>query len=155
MLTNFEKDRQAAKEAEAIVLNFLSAKMDGYTFTDVSESRGCLLRGDILAECGGAQIYIEVKDDSRIAETKNVLVEDAVYYHSSGNLQKYQSTADIYAVVSKAERKIYFFNHYKLKKIAKYAPSCTIAHEEQTTYCNLVHITDAKRIGALIGVATY
>lgn len=155
MLTNFEKDRLAAKEAEQIVLNFLSSGLPQYKFKDVSESRGYLLRGDIVAYLDNMQLFIEVKDDSCIATTRNILVEDAVYYHSSGNLQKYQSTADIYAVVSKSERKIYFFNHYKLKKIAKYAPSRTIAHEEQTTYCNLVHLTDAKRIGALIGAAAY
>ena len=71
------------------------------------------------------------------------------------NVQKYQSSADVYAVVSKEERKIYFFNHEKLKKLAKFAPARTIAHEEQTTYCNLVSLDDTRRTGAFLGVAEY
>lgn len=155
MIRNFEKDRQAAKEAENIVLNFLTIGLPHYRFEDISESIGCLLRGDIVAYCGDIQVYIEVKDDKRIAETKRVLVEDAVYYHSSGNLKKYESTADIYAVVSRSENKIYFFNHEKLKKLSKFAPSRTIPHEDQTTYCNLVDLDSARRTKALIGVGSY
>ena len=155
MLSNFEKDRLAAKEAEQIVLNFLSTGLPQYQFKDVSESRGCLLRGDIVAYLDNMQLFIEVKDDSCIATTHNVLVEDAVYYHSSGNVQKYQSSSDVYTVVSKEERKIYFFNHEKLKKLAKFAPARTIVHEEQTTYCNLVSLDDTKRTGAFLGVAKY
>ena len=155
MLSNFENDRLAAKEAEQIVLNFLSVGFPQYQFKDVSESRECFHRGDIVAYLDNMQLFIEVKDDSCIATTHNVLVEDAVYYHSSGNVQKYQSSADIYVVVSKEERKIYFFNHGKLKKLAKFAPARTIAHEEQTTYCNLVSLDSTRRTGALLGIAEY
>lgn len=156
MLTNFEKDRQAAKQAELIVLKFLQNTMNDYTYIDVSESTGCLLKGDICAQhINGAQIFIEVKDDSCIANTHNVLVESSVLYHSSGYDKPYNNTADIYAVVSQIERKIYFFNHNKLKKLAKFAPERIIRHEEQTTYCNLVALSEAARAGALIGTITY
>lgn len=155
MLTNFEKDRQAAKEAEQIVFNFLASGLKDFTITNVSESKGCLLKGDILAECGGAQFFIEVKDDSRINETHNILFEEAVYYKWSGATQRNEIDTDIYAVVSKAENKIYFFNFRKLKKLAKFAPSRTIPHEEQTTYCKLIDLEATKRSGAYLGTGAY
>ena len=60
-----------------------------------------------------------MKDDSRIADTQNILCEDAVYYKESGRYVKgnMYSDYDIYAVVSKKEKVIYFFDFAKLKEI--------------------------------------
>ena len=56
--------------------------------------------------------FIEVKNDSRIADTGNVLCEEEVYYkkndyYGKGNMY---SNADVFAIVSKQNQKIYFIN---------------------------------------------
>ena len=156
MIRNFDKDRQAAREAEKIVFSQLSSLLEGYTVKDLTDKSEYYLKGDLVAvAANGDYIFIEVKDDKCIADTRNILVEKEVYYHSSGITQKYNSTADVYAVVSRSENKIYFLDHYKLKRFAEFAPSRTIPHEDQTTYCSFVSLGDAKYRGILLGELTY
>lgn len=80
------------------------ASTDKYTFEDVSDLPQYYHKGDIKATCleDGREIFIEVKDDSRIHQTKNILCEDEVYYKDAdywapGNME---SDYDIYVIVS-------------------------------------------------------
>jgi hypothetical protein len=65
----------------------------------------------------GKEIMIEVKDDSKIAETQNVLCEEEVYYDNIQDFVKgnFHSDYEIYCVVSKAERKVYVMDFSILK----------------------------------------
>lgn len=156
MLLNFKEDLEKAKEAEQIVANYLQAS--GYEVQDVSRQPEYYYKGDLrVVLASGEEIYIEVKDDSRIAETKNILCEEENYYkdgnyYGKGNMcSKY----DIYAVVSKTEQKIYWLNFSKLKEIYKRGEYKIIDHPAQTTYCYLLPLYRAKQWGALIETTKY
>lgn len=116
-LTTFYKDLEAAKPAEQLVLNLLASS--GYEVEDVSDIREYYNKGDIkLVLPTGKTFFIDVKDDSRIAETGNVLCEYAVHfkendYYCKGDMEK---DYDILAVVSKGEQKVYFIDFNILKR---------------------------------------
>ena len=148
MLKGFKEDLANAKDAEKIVREVFTSLTDKYQFEDVSEDRSCYYKGDIKAvsvsnnEC----IYIEVKDDSRIAETGNILCEVEVYYkecdyYGKGNME---CDYDIYTIVSKQERKIYVLDFKELKRIHKWGTFREIDHPAQTTYCYLLPLGMAK-----------
>lgn len=103
-MKDFYKDLCAAKPAEQLVLNKLSSLTTDWVFTDVSNQREYFYKGDILATAadGSKQLFIEVKNDSRIADTGNILCETEVYnkdgnYYIQGNMS---NDTDIYAIVS-------------------------------------------------------
>jgi hypothetical protein len=75
----------------------------GYQVFDVADDPQFYHRGDLLISLPTGDRFVEVKDDSRIADTGNILLEDAVYYKESGRLVpgNLHSDYDIYAVVSK------------------------------------------------------
>lgn len=156
MATNFERDLAAAKDAEQIVKRVIAAA--NYEVFDVSEDPQCYHKGDLLVKTLDGERYVEVKDDSRIADTGNILCEEEVYYKENditvkGNMY---SDYDIYAVVSKKERKIYFFDFKKLKEIyKKYGTPKIIAHPAQESFCFLLEKCRARQFGALIKVVEY
>jgi hypothetical protein len=81
MLVNFNADLAKGKRAEQIVKEVFTSLTDKYTFKDVSNISSCYHRGDILAlAANGQEVYIEVKNDEVIHETKNILCEEEVYY---------------------------------------------------------------------------
>jgi hypothetical protein len=66
------------------------------------------------------------------------------------------SDYDIYAVVSKKERRIYFFDFCKLKEIyKKYGTPKVIAHPAQESFVFLLEMCRAKQFGALITTVNY
>ena len=89
MLGNFYQDLAKARGAERLVRETFAALTNDYTFEDVSNEREYFYRGDIKAiAADGREIFIEVKDDSRIQETHNVLCETAIYYYERGEYGK-------------------------------------------------------------------
>ena len=103
MLTNFYKDLEEAKIAEAIALEQLQAYYDYWILEDVSNVKECRYLGDIKAtDFSGSTYYIEVKDDSRIADTKNILCEEENYINETNSFIKGNMSCkgDIYAIVS-------------------------------------------------------
>ena len=158
MLTNFNRDLAKAKTAEQIALNVLSSYYDGWLLEDVSNDRECFYKGDIKAiyPCGNVQ-YIEVKDDSRIADTKNILCEECNYikdgdYFIKGNMS---GSGDLYVIVSQQERKLYILDYKRLREIYTKGDYKIIQHPQQVTYCYLLELCRAKQWGALIEVITY
>lgn len=157
MLSNFQADLAAAKQAEQIVQSVIAAA--GYKVFDVADDPQFYHKGDLQIQLPTGELrYVEVKADSRIADTRNILLEDEVYYKETdeyvpGNIHgKY----DIYAVVSQSERKIYFFDFAKLKEIGKkYGTYKKIQHPEQFSYCYLLEICRASQFGALITKINY
>ena len=131
MLVNFKTDLVRGHRAEQIVKDVFTALTNDYTFEDVSNTPSCYHKGDILATAAnGKQTYIEVKNDSRIAETKNVLCEEEVYmydgdYYNKGSMY---SDYEIYCVVSEPEHKIYVFDFKILKEHYKSGEFKRIKH---------------------------
>ena len=103
MLKDFKRDLEAAKQAEQIALEVLSGYYAGWQLEDVSDNRSCFYLGDLKATTtSGAVKYIEVKDDSRIADTQNILCEEENYIKDSNSFIRgnMSSQGDIYCIVS-------------------------------------------------------
>lgn len=158
MVDTFYRDLEIGKAAEDIVLNVFSALDDKHSFVPIGDNPMYYYKGDILAlDSEGKEIYIEVKNDSRIADTKNVLCEEEVYYkrhdyYGRGNMD---SDCDIYAVVSEEQRKIYVIDFKVLKSNYRKGEYKEIQHPQQTTYCYLLNINMIKKFGGLIDVVNY
>ena len=153
MVSNFWEDLALAKGAEDIVREKFSSLTDKYTFVDVSSQKEYFHKGDIKAiAADGREIFIEVKSDSRIAQTQNVLCEEEVFYFATGELIKgnFYSDYEIYTVVSKDERKIYVMDFSILKEHYKSGTFKAIKHWEQTTYCYLCSLAQVRSWGAMI-----
>lgn len=146
-----------AKTAEKTVLDVFSKIAPQYNFTDVSNDRRYFYRGDILTIAkDGREIGIEVKQDSRIWETGNVLCEEKVLFFDSGMAQgNMHSNYDIYCVVSPQKRRIWVFDFAIMKKLYKNGRYIEIQHEEQVTFAYLVSIDYFDRNGALIAIVDY
>lgn len=155
MLKDFNRDLAIGKRAEVIVYNLLSSL--GYHVEDVSNNCLFYYSGDLKVIDKDKEYFIEVKNDSRIVDTGNVLCEIEVYYKNSGYYGKgnMDSDCDIYTVVSEVDSKVYFIDFSILKKIYKYGEYKEIEHKQQTTYCYLLPIGVIKKMGGLIGVVDY
>ena len=80
----FLKDLLKAHKAEELVREALASLTDVYKFEVVADNKEYYHKGDIKAtDADGNEIMIEVKDDSRIGETGNILCEESVYYYES------------------------------------------------------------------------
>lgn len=158
MVSNFWSDLAQAKKAEDLVREVFASLTDKYTFIDVGSQREYFKKGDIKAiAADGREIFIEVKDDSRIAETQNLLCEEECYYYFSGDWAKgnFYSDYQIYCVVSKAEQKIYVMDFNVLKKHYKSGRFKQIKHSEQITYCYLCPLDEVRSWGAMIAEVNY
>lgn len=158
MLSNFFSDLRQAQSAEILVRDVFANLSSDYTFTCVGDQREYWYKGDVKATApDGREIFIEVKNDSRIWETHNVLCEEEVYYcdgdyYGKGNMQ---SNYDIYVVVSQHDKKIYVIDFKVLKAIYKKGIYKTIAHAQQTTYCYLLALSQIKKHGGMIAELEY
>ena len=158
MVENFYRDLAFGQEAEQIVREVFSSLDDSRTYEDVGSNPFYYHTGDIkVTDQNGEVRYIEVKNDSRIADTGNVLCEDEVYYKkhdylTNGNMH---SNYDIYAVVSKEQRKIYVLDFKVLKKNYRKGSFKVIEHPQQCSYVYLLNINDIDRFGGLITVVNY
>lgn len=159
MLKDFKKDLVIGKRAEKIVLDKLSSLTTDYNFTDVSRDYIYYDIGDIRAtnKKTGKDLYIEVKNDSRIAETHNVLCEREVYYESTGKykLGNMSCCGDIYIIVSESERKLYILDYKLLRKNYRKGIEKKIRHSQQTTYGYLCELALIKEWGALLYTIDY
>lgn len=158
MVSDFYSDLEQAREAEQIVLDTFAAMSDKYDFIPVGSNPAYYYKGDILAIGeDGREIGIEVKDDSRIAETYNILCEEEVYYKScdyygKGNMS---SNYDVYCIVSRQEKKIYVIDFSILKANYRKGEFKEIKHPQQITYCYLLNIGQIKSLGGLIATVHY
>lgn len=157
MLKKFKEDLAAAKEAEQITKTAIAAA--GYKVFDVADQPEFYHKGDLQIQLPTGELrYVEVKDDSRISDTQNILCEDEVYFKESGRSVKgnMYSDYDIYAVVSKKDNLIYFFDFSKLKEIYKrYGMFKRIHHPEQYSDCYLLELCRAIQFKALIAKINY
>jgi hypothetical protein len=158
MINNFYSDLEKGKTAEKIVLDTFSALTTNYLFDDVSNYKGFYYRGDIRAiSADGREIFIEVKNDSRIADTGNVLCEEEVYYKEAGycGIGNMDCDSDIFAVVSQKEKKIYVIDFKVLKENYRKGEYKEINHPQQITYCYLCGLYQIKAWGGLLAIVDY
>ena len=152
----FLTDLAAAKEAEQITRNKLSSL--GYEVEDISDIKEYYYKGDIrLTDKSGKQYYLEVKDDSRIADTYNVLCEYEVYWKENGYSAKgnMYCDSDYYCVVSKQKKTIYVIDFKILKQIYKKGEHKVIKHAKQDTWCYLLPLYLIKRYNGLVAELHY
>lgn len=159
MVSTFFKDLNEARKAEHFVCELLSSSYsDKYSFREVGSEREFYSKGDIEATApNGEKIYIEVKNDSRIGETRNILCEEAVYYKRENTEVKgnMYSNYEIYCILSESEQKIYFIDFKELRKTYRFGRACKVDHPEQITYCYLLPLFFLERSGGLLGVINY
>lgn len=158
MVSTFFKDLDEARKAEHFVCELLSSYSNKYSFREVGSEQEFYNKGDIEASApNGEKIYIEVKNDSRIGETHNILCEEAVYYKREGIKVKGNMYSDyeIYCILSESEQKIYFIDFKELMKIYRFGRAREIEHPEQITYCYLLPLSFLEKSGGLLGVINY
>lgn len=159
MLDNFYRDLAIGRQGEDIVREVFSSLDSERIYEAVADNPLFYHTGDIKVthkETGEVR-YIEVKTDSVIHKTGNVLCEDEVYYKKhdysvDGNMH---SNYDIYAVVCKEQREIYVIDFRVLKKNYRRGSFKIIEHPQQISYVYLLNINEIKRLGGLIAVVKF
>lgn len=158
-MSKFREDLEAAREAEYLVLELLRGATDAFTFDYVGDNRAYFHKGDIVAtdNATGDVFYLEVKDDSRIGDTHNILCEERVEYYNydlsvRGNIY---NAFDIYIVVSKQQREIYILDGKVLKTNYKKGIKKYIQHKEQATDAYLLPLDVMREAGGLIATIGY
>lgn len=159
MLRDFQKDLASARAAELLVLEKLRELAPDWELHDVASEREFRYKGDIFAvsKKDKRALFIEVKDDSRIAETGNILCEEESYIKDDDRYIKgcmYCDT-DIYCIVSQQSRKIYFIEFKTLKENYRKGEFKVIKHSDQDTYCYLLPLGAVKRKGGLLAEIEY
>ena len=85
MLTQFDKDLQQARRAEYLALSILQEYDKERSYSFVGDQREYYHKGDIKAVAADGTIsFFEIKNDSRIGETHNVLCEDGNLFFNTG-----------------------------------------------------------------------
>lgn len=158
-LPEFLEAVKAAKPSEYLVAKEFAARNPEWITENVGDIRKYFYKGDIKItnKNSGEVRFIEVKNDSRIAQTQRVLCEEYVSYKSEDQIKDgcMYSDYDIYAIVSESERKIYYIDFKKLKEFYKMGEYKEIPHRAQTTYCYLVDLQLIAKKGALMGITNY
>lgn len=159
MCKQFLLDLARGHKAEDKVREVLASLTDEYTFIDVADDREYFHKGDIKAVgADGKVIMIEVKDDSRIGDTGNILCEESVYYYETNTEHKgnFYSDYEIYCVLNQPTQTMYIFDFKKLKEIYKQAGNYTVLrHAIQESEVYLLPIGSAKKAGALLHTIKY
>lgn len=158
--SDFERDLDIGRTAELIALAQLPSVYPQYNYEDVATIPSYYYKGDIIAtdkETGNVY-FIEVKNDGRIADTRNVLCEEYTRNNKGelkdGNMKNIDTF--LYCVVSVSERKIYVISYKKLKEIYKERGRyMEIPHATQTTLCYLLPLTELEAAGGLLNTINY
>jgi hypothetical protein len=140
-----------------LVKDVLSSLCDSYNFCLVGCQREYYHKGDIKATAAdGSEVFIEVKDDSRIADTGRVLCEEKVFFNNGHEQEGFMhSDYEIFCIVSQPERKMYFIDFDVLKNIYKKGEFKLLHHPEQYSECYLLELCHVKKYGGLIKVLSY
>lgn len=118
----FVLKNKEGKQAERLVKDFLLNR--GYTVQDVSEEQENYQDDvDFIVQKDGRTSKIEVKLDTRLAETQNIAFEDVFYLKDKETGQTetragyyHYSQCDFLIFVSPADNSLYIVHFAKLKK---------------------------------------
>ena len=131
----------------------------GYQVEDVSDKAQDYHKGDLLLTLPtGEQRYVEVKNDTVIGTTHNILCEEEVYYKERSYLAPgfMYNDYDIYAVVSEDTKQIFFFDFAKLKEIYKrFGRYKRFNYPSQYSDCFLLEMCRAIQFKAFLGKVKY
>lgn len=160
MVENWERDLEKGRRGEQITLETLSSIdfNSKCAFEYVGDKPAYYKYGDIRAIRDDGSIFmLEVKNDERIAETHNVLCEELVVYHNTGDIKDgyMYNYYEYYCIVSEPERKIYILDFKVMKKIYKQGQFRTFPHKDQTTYGYLLPLKLIERNDGLITILDY
>lgn len=158
MVKAFWDDLKRGQAAEEIVLQELQKRMPDYTFVSVGNDKEYWHKGDIKAvDADGKEIMIEVKDDSCIGKTYNVLCEEEVYYADSGATKKgfMYSDYEIFCVISRDTRKMYMIDFNVLRQIYKKGDCRQMRYCDQSSIVYLLSLGIIKKYKGLIAVIDY
>lgn len=116
----FVLKNKEGKQAEQIVKDYLTGR--GYTVQDVSEEQDNYQNDiDFIVQKDGRTSKIEVKLDTRLAETQNIAFEDVFYLKDKETGQTetregyyHYSQCDFLIFVSPADRNLYMVHEVKL-----------------------------------------
>lgn len=118
----FVLKNKEGKQAEQLVKEFLLNR--GYTVQDVSEEQDNYQNDvDFIVQKDGRTSRIEVKLDTRLAETQNIAFEDVFYLKDKETGQTetregyyHYSQCDFLIFVSPADKNLYMVHFCKLKE---------------------------------------
>lgn len=118
----FVLKNKEGKQAEQIVKDYLTGR--GYTVQDVSAEQDNYQNDiDFIVQKDGRTSKIEVKLDTRLAETQNIAFEDVFYLKDKETGQTetregyyHYSQCDFLIFVSPADRNLYMVHFAKLKE---------------------------------------
>lgn len=154
-VSNFFSDLSKAQVAEILVRDKFQSLTNDWIFQWVGADKECRDLGDVLAtdKQSGFSWYIEVKLDSRIADTGNVLCEEEVLYYETGRRKRgnMYNHSDYYCVVSKEASRIYIFDFKQLQKVYRKGRYTILGHAEQESKCFLVPLDLLKEKNVYIG----
>ena len=152
----FNEDKKRGKIAEVLV--YLLGLLNGYEIEDVSEIPQYRYIGDFKVTLPSGRVaFLEVKNDSKIGSTRNILCEELNYDKDNyrfidGNMH---CNSDYFVVVSMDCHKIFVFDFKKIQQIYKLGQYREFNYPSQTTFCYLLPIFEAKRHNALIAEIDY
>jgi len=153
-VAQFKTDLEKAQEVELYICDALNNLPSIYRFEWVGADAQCYHKGDIKAtRYDGKEIYLEIKCDSRIHETYNVLCEENVLYYETytttiGNMY---SDYEIYCVYSPISHVLYFIDFKVMKDIYKRLGEWKILkHSQQESEVYLLSIGFIKKNGGLL-----
>lgn len=163
MFKDFLSDLKKAQVGENIVCNVLSQLLgeDDYTISNVALDKQLYDKGDIsVTDSWGDTVYIDVKDDSCICDTGNILAEHRVWFKGKGWLDGFMQKAqyNYVAYLSRADQKIYMLDFSLWKKYYKkvFKRHLYIDHNgEQTTDGYLMSLNKARELGIVIAEIIY
>lgn len=158
MFTDFLRDLQKAQTGENIVCDVLSKLLgeDDYTINNVALDEQFYYKGDIaVTDSWGDTVYIDVKDDSCICNTGNILAEHRVWIRGKGWVDGFMQKAqyDYVAYLSQPDKKIYILDFALWKKYYKtvFVRHLFIDHNgEQTTDGFLMRLDSARDLGIVV-----
>ena len=157
--SNFKADLLKSKEAEKIALDVLTHTTEDKCFNDVADIQEFWHKGDILVFDRNREFdcFIDVKDDSRIADTHNILCEERVYYRKQKKFKQgfMYSEYDYLDIVSKKESKIYIIDFKKLQKHYKEGKSMCLQYSWQYSDIFLYPLEKAYKYNMVVAEIDY
>ena len=159
MSYDFWKDLTAAKKVEQKALEVFQRLCADLQFIDVSDDKQYYHKGDIKAiAADGTEYMLEIKGDSRIHETGNVLCEEENFWYNTGKTTKGNMYSDYqyYCVVSEQARKIAVIDFQVLRAHYKHNHEYReIKHYDNISCVYLFPLKEIKKLGGLIALLDY
>lgn len=151
---NFFSDLELGQKGEQLVKEVLEKLTKDFTFSASDDQH----KGDILVtSTSGNKYYLEVKTDSRIADTHNILCEEEVFYYGNGQRKPgfMHSNYQYFCILSKSERKIYIIDFKVLKENYKSGWGKYLYYEDQDSYCYFIKLEKIAEQGGLLYTIKY